>query len=36
MVTTSELKERYESLDRQVEVREEAVIDAECLADLCL
>ena len=31
MVTTSDLKERYESLDRQVEVREEAVIDAECL-----
>ena len=31
MVTTSELKEQYESLDRQVEVRDEAVIDAECL-----
>ena len=31
MVTIPELKQQYESLDRQVEVREEAVIDTECL-----
>ena len=31
MVTIPELKQQYESLDRQVQVREEADIDAECL-----
>ena len=31
MVTIPELKQQYESLDRQVQVREEAAIDAECL-----
>ena len=31
MVTIPELKQQYESLDRQVQVRDEAVIDAECL-----
>ena len=31
MVTIPELKQQYESLDRQVQVLEEAAIDAECL-----
>ena len=31
MVTTTDLKELYESLDRQVEVRDEAAIDTDCL-----
>ncbi len=31
MATIPALKERYENLDRQVEVREEAAIDASCL-----
>ncbi len=31
MVTIPELKQQYESLDRQVEAREEAAIDADCL-----
>ena len=31
MTTISELKAQYEGLDRQVEVREEATIDASCL-----
>ena len=31
MVTIPELKKQYESLDWQLQMREEAVIDAECL-----
>ena len=31
MVTIPELKQQYESLDWQLQMREEAVIDAECL-----
>ena len=31
MATIPELKEQYESLDLQVQVRDEAAIDAECL-----
>ena len=31
MVTIPELKQQYESLDRQVQVLEEEAIDAECL-----
>ncbi len=31
MATIPQLKEQYENLERQVQVREEAAIDAECL-----